>query len=79
MLGLRMLPSRAEEVLNFIKDYKTQRGIAPTYREIGRACGMTSTAVVKYWLDWLERNDFIERYPGVPRGIVLNESLAESA
>ena len=73
------MPDRAEEVLNFIKDYKTQRGIAPTYREIGRACGMTSTAVVKSRLDWLERAGFITRYPGVSRGIVLNESLAVSA
>lgn len=73
------MPGRAEEVLKFIKRYKARRGMAPTYREIGGACGMTSTAVVRYWLDWLERNDFITRYPGVSRGIVLNESLAESA
>jgi repressor LexA len=64
---------KAETVLQFIKDYKNERGIAPTYREIGQGCDIRSTSVVRYYLDYLERKGYIKRLDGVARGIVLCE------
>jgi len=70
---------RAERVLAFIRVYKAERGMAPTYREIGAACGITTTSLVRYWLDKLERDGHLKRYRNVPRGIVLSESIPDSA
>ena len=67
---------KASEVLNFIKQYKRQRGVAPSYREIGQACGLASTSVVGYYLAKLEVHRKIVRLKGVSRGILL-QSEAE--
>ena len=81
MIGrVRQTSDRPDLVLSFIGKYRSEWGIAPTYREIGAACGITSMSVVKYWLDKLEENDYIKRYPRMARGIILiDEPLAENA
>jgi len=66
---------RTQQVLEYIRKYRREKGISPTYREIGLACYITSTSGVRYHLDELERNGYITRHPGVPRGIVLNDDL----
>lgn len=49
------------------------RGYPPTVREIGRAVGISSTAVVVYNLERLEGAGYIRRYPVVSRGLALTE------
>ena len=66
---------RTQQILEFVRKYRREKGISPTYREIGLACYITSTSGVRYHLDVLERNGYITRQPGVPRGIALNETL----
>ena len=65
---------RTQAVLDFVKQYRTKKGISPSYREIGKGCGITSTSNVRYHLDILERDSLIKRHAGVARGIVVNES-----
>ena len=65
------LSGRGQEIFNFIRDFRAEKGISPTYREIGAACGITSTAIVRYWLDQLEMSGLIKRHKNVPRGIVI--------
>lgn len=66
-----MPDGRKERILDYLHHHKAEQGIAPTIREIGAACGISSTSVVSYWLDRLERDGFIKRYRDVSRGIVL--------
>lgn len=79
------MPGRAERakvVLEFIRNYRTQLGMAPTYREIGEGCGMKSKSSVSYWLDKLEEAGLIKRYAGLPRAIIpleLDEPLAKNS
>ncbi len=50
------------EMLKFIIQYKKAHdGNSPTYMEIMRATGITSTSVVAYHLDQLEAAGVIER------------------
>jgi repressor LexA len=65
------MSDRAAAVLEFLIQYRADRGVAPTYREIAQACGISSTSVVRYYLDYLERHQYIRRLEGVARGIVL--------
>lgn len=67
------LGERSERVLDFLIEFKQKRGMAPTYREIGQACEISTTSLVDYHLEVLARAGFIRRYPGVARGIVILE------
>ena len=43
-----------DEVLEFIQSYTARHGYPPTYREIGAACGISSTSQVSSLLEKLE-------------------------
>jgi SOS-response transcriptional repressor LexA len=59
-----------EDVLKFICRYKRLHdGVAPTYREIMEAVGITSTSVVKYHLSLLEMEGRIVQGDGSARAI----------
>lgn len=60
-----------EAVLNYIRDVISQRGIAPSVREIGEAVGLRSTSTVQYNLNALERAGYIERDANLKRTIRL--------
>jgi SOS-response transcriptional repressor LexA len=62
--------ANAERVLAFIRAYWAEHGIAPSMGEIGAACYLARSSVLRY-LDLLEARGHIWRYPGVPRSIVL--------
>ena len=68
---------KSSEVLNFIKQYKRQRGVAPSYREIGQAVDLASTSNVGYHLNQLEIHNYIVRLKGVSRGILLRSEAKE--
>ncbi len=65
------MTDRALQVYEYIKWFRSEKGIAPTYRELSKACNIPSTSLVRYYLDQLEREGLIERRAGVARGIVL--------
>lgn len=69
------LSPRQREMLDFIVSYIDQHGVAPTYRDMGRALGIKSTNGVSDHLKALERKGYIERLGGrgAPRAIKLTE------
>ncbi len=69
------LTSREQRVLEFIESYIQQNSRPPTNREIGKACGITSTSHVAYCLKNLQEKGYLERFPNTSRGLRLSEEL----
>lgn len=63
------LGERHQRILEFIQDYQRKHKHPPSIREIGENCGISSTSVVNYYLDQLERNGHIERDRKISRGL----------
>ena len=66
MLRIR---GRTLQVLDFVIAYVEKNGIAPTVREIGLATNISSTSVVAYHLNKLEKAKLISRDHKYARGI----------
>jgi len=71
------LSERQRKILEFIKTFTLANGYPPTIREIGEATDISSTSVVNYNLNALQKEDYIIRDRTVSRGIRLKESLEE--
>ncbi len=73
------LGDRHKKILAFLKSYQTREGYPPTIREIGEATSISSTSVVNYYLDQLEKMGKIERQRKISRGVRLagNNPLGE--
>ena len=65
------LGERHKKILDFLKEYQDREGYPPTIREIGEETGITSTSVVNYYLDQLEKMGKIERQRKISRGVKL--------
>ena len=70
------LSERQQKILDFIQEFIHERHFPPSIREIGGKVGISSTSVVKYNLDALEKKGFIERAGDISRGIRLVEEAA---
>lgn len=73
------LSERQKKILEFVKTFTLDNGYPPTIREIGKAVSITSTSVVNYNLDALQRTGHIYRDRTVSRGIRLAEGAVESS
>jgi repressor LexA len=71
------LSERQRRMLEFIKSFALDNGYPPTIREIGEAVDISSTSVVNYNLNALQKEGYIVRDRTVSRGIRLRESLSE--
>ena len=69
------LSERQRKILEFIKSFTLGSGYPPTIREIGEAVGISSTSVVNYNLNALQKEGHILRDRTVSRGIRLTEGL----
>ena len=67
------LSTRQQKILDFIRKFSREHGFPPTIREIGEKVGITSTSVVSYNLNALEKKNWIERDKSVSRGLRLVE------
>ena len=67
------LNSTRENILKFIHGFIDERGYSPTVRDILKGCAISSTAVVQYHLDVLEKEGRIHRDPEIFRSIRLSE------
>lgn len=67
------LSERQRKMIEFIKSFSLNNGYPPTIREIGEAVGISSTSVVNYNLNALQKADLIIRDRTVSRGIRLTE------
>jgi len=65
------LSVRQERMIEFIRDFRIDHGYPPTVREIGRAAGISSTSVVDYNLNVLEKAGYIRRDREISRGIEM--------
>ncbi|MFC2005629.1 transcriptional repressor LexA [Chloroflexota bacterium] len=68
---MKALSSRQQRIIDFIRRFCVDRGYPPTVRDIVSGCEVSSTSVVDYNLDILEREGHIRRHSGVSRGIEL--------
>ena len=71
------LSERQKKILGFVRTFTLDNGYPPTIREIGKAVGISSTSVVNYNLDALQRSGHIYRDRTVSRGIRLVDGLEE--
>jgi repressor LexA len=65
------LGERHQRILDFIQEYQRKYKHPPSIREIGQSCGISSTSVVNYYLDQLEKSGSIERDRKISRGVRL--------
>ena len=65
------LSSKQQRIIDFIHRFWTDRGYPPTVRDIVSGCRISSTSVVDYNLDILERAGYFRRHSGISRGIEL--------
>ncbi len=68
---MKALSSKQEHIIDFVRRFGTERGYPPTIRDIVNGCSISSTSVVDYNLDTLERKGYIRRHSGISRGIEL--------
>lgn len=65
------LTERQQKILQAIRDSLQRRGYAPSFREIGDAVELKSTAAVSYQLTELEAKGVLRREPGQPRAMEI--------
>ena len=69
---MKTLSSKPQQIIDFIRRFWAETGYhTPTVREIASGCQLSSTSVVDYNLDILEKEGHIRRHRGVSRGIEL--------
>lgn len=71
------LTDRQQAILTFIRDFSAKTRYPPTIREIGKSVGISSTSVVNYNLNVLEKQGHILRDKTVSRGIRLATDTPE--
>ncbi|HSM70179.1 MAG TPA: transcriptional repressor LexA [Anaerolineales bacterium] len=71
------ITEKHKRVLQFVNDYQTRYGRPPSIREIGEKVKISSTSVVNYYLEQLEKHEYIERDNRVSRGMRLMEKAKE--
>jgi len=72
------LSARQQAMIEFIQRFTQAHQYPPTIREIGQEVGITSTSVVNYNLNILEREGLLERDKEVSRGIKLIGAAAQA-
>lgn len=71
------LSERHMKILKFLAEYWENYGRPPSIREIGEKADISSTSVVNYYLEQLEKMGYIEREDRVSRGLKLTEKMDE--
>ena len=72
------LSERHKKILEFLGKYQDTAGYPPSIREIGDGTNISSTSVVNYYLDQLEKMGYIKREDHISRGIrLVKETLSE--
>jgi repressor LexA len=69
------LSDRQNRMIGFIQNFTESRGYPPTIRQIGEAVDISSTSVVNYNLNKLERDGYIVRDLKVSRGVRLADGV----
>jgi repressor LexA len=65
------LSPKQQSILSFIDSFFAEKGYPPSVRDIVRGCHISSTSVVEYHLNILQKEGYIRRDAEVARGIEL--------
>ena len=68
----RKMQPITHEVYAFVRNYIHEYRRSPTLREIGKACYISHTSVIRH-LDKLEGMGWLEREPNMPRSMRLGD------
>ena len=68
------LSPKQQSILSFIDSFFAEKGYPPSVRDIVRGCHISSTSVVEYHLNILQREGYIHRDSEVARGIELRRA-----
>jgi repressor LexA len=71
------LSEKHKRILGFLVEYQAEFDRPPSIREICAKVGISSTSVVNYDLDQLEKRGYLERYDRVSRGLRLTDKIQE--
>jgi len=74
---MKYLTERQRDILEFIRDFQRQKGVAPTHREICDHFGFSSYGTVFKHLSLLEKKGLIRRDWNQKRGVELVEKQQE--
>lgn len=69
---------RQRDILDFIREFRRKKGVAPTHREICDAFGYSSYGTVYKHLSLLEKKGLIRRDANQKRGVELVEQVEEA-
>jgi len=75
---MKYLTERQRDILQFIRDFQRQKGVAPTHREICDHFGFSSYGTVFKHLSLLEKKGLIRRDWNQKRGVEVVEKDAET-
>jgi len=70
-LAGKALSRKQKQIISFIRQYLRDNGYPPSVRDIVKGCDISSTSVVVYNLNKLERAGYIRRQSDISRGIEL--------
>src|SRR5213078_1800991 len=74
---MKYLTERQRDILNFIRSFQKERGVAPTHREICDHFGFSSYGTVYKHLSLLEKKGLIRRDWNQKRGVELVDNEPE--
>ena len=66
--------TKQQRIYDFIQRFLADEGYPPTIRDIQAGCSISSTSVVDYNLNLLEKKGVLRRHPEISRGIALASS-----
>ena len=72
------LSERQNFILDYIREFLDEHQFPPTVRDIQAGCAISSTSVVDYNLQILQREGHLKRLPEVSRGIELLDGFTSS-
>jgi repressor LexA len=75
---MRYLTERQRDILNFIREFQKERGVAPTHREICDHFGFSSYGTVYKHLSLLEKKGLIRRDWNQKRGVEVVDEETEA-
>lgn len=68
---MKKLSDKQDRIIKFLNRFISENGYPPAIRDIQAACKISSTSVVDYNLNILEKEGYIRRHAEVSRGITL--------
>ncbi len=68
---MSILSPKRKQILDFIINFTLERGYAPSVRDLADGCDSSSSSIIQYHLNDLERGGYIHRDRGISRSIRL--------